>query len=100
MSAANYTFSAVAGTLTINGGDAQTIIFPQPPTLAPGQSYHLAAYTSSGLPVTYAVTGAGSLSGNYVIAGSAPGTITVTASQPGNVSYAAATSVVRSFNVQ
>ena len=100
MSAANYIFSAAAGALTITGGDAQTIVFPQPPTLTTGQSYHLAAFTTSGLPVTYAVSGAGSLNGNYVVAGGSPGTITVTASQPGNASYAAATSVVRSFNVQ
>jgi hypothetical protein len=100
MSATNYIFSPVAGTLTITGGDAQTIVFPQPPTLALGQSYHLAAFTTSGLPVTYTVSGAGSLNGNYVVAGGSPGTITVTASQPGNASYAAATSVVRSFNVQ
>jgi hypothetical protein len=100
MTAANYIFTPAAGTLTITGGDAQTIVFPQPPTLTTGQSYHLAAFTTSGLPVTYTVSGAGSLNGNYVVAGGSPGTITVTASQPGNASYAAATSVVRSFNVQ
>jgi hypothetical protein len=58
----------------------------------------LGATASSGLPVSYTVTGPATVSGaTLTVTGS--GTVTVTASQAGNSNYAAATSVQRTFTV-
>ena len=60
--------------------------------------FPLNASASSGLPLSFAVSGAAVLSGNIItLTGS--GNITVTASQPGNNSYAAAANVSQSFAV-
>lgn len=58
----------------------------------------LAATATSGLPVSYSVTGPGSISGNTLFIEGA-GTITVTASQVGNASFAPAPSSSQSFGV-
>ncbi len=78
---------------------AQTISFP---ALA-GKTYgaapiHLAATASSGLPVSYSVTGPAKLSGATLTLTGA-GEVSVTATQPGNASYLAAPLVARSFAV-
>jgi hypothetical protein len=58
----------------------------------------LMATASSGLPVSYTVTGPAMISGpTLTITGA--GTVTVTASQPGNASFAPATPVSQSFTV-
>jgi hypothetical protein len=61
-------------------------------------SFSLAATASSGLPVSFSVSGAAALSGNIVtLIGS--GNVSVTASQPGNSTYAPAANVTQSFFV-
>lgn len=99
LAAQNYTFVAGTGNLTVTGGAAQTIFFVRPPDISVNQMTHLAAFTTSGLPVSYSVSGPATLTGNYVRATGA-GTITVTATQSGNATYNAATNVVRSFSAQ
>jgi len=98
LGATNYTFTPVNGTLTI-GKAAQTITFGTLPNVPYGTApITLGATASSGLPVSYTVTGPASLSGSRLtITGLGP--ITVTASQTGNTDYAGATSVSRSFTV-
>jgi len=97
--AANYRFLYVSGTLTISGGVSQTIIFNALPNVTYGVSpITLTATASSGLPVSYTVTGPATLSGSTLtITGT--GTVTVTASQAGNSNYAPATPVSQSFTV-
>ena len=99
LTASNYTFNFVNGTLTINGGATQTITFGALPNLTYGAApITLAATASSGLPVSYTVTGPATLTGS-TLAITGAGTVTVTANQAGNANYAAATSVARSFTV-
>jgi len=95
----NYSFSYVAGTLTI-GLTPQTITFAQPAdqTLG-GTPLTLNATASSGLPVSYQyVSGPAVLSGN-VLSFSGTGPVTVRATQAGNGTFDAATAVERTFNV-
>jgi hypothetical protein len=56
------------------------------------------ATVSSGLPVTYTVTGPAAVSGSTLTVTGA-GTVNVTANQVGNGTYTAATSVSQSFTV-
>jgi hypothetical protein len=86
--------------MTVNGGAAQTIVFdPLPDLPVRGASYRLTAFSTSGLPVSYSVTGPASISGTQLTV-TGTGTVTVTASQAGNGSYTAATSVQQSFTAQ
>jgi sugar lactone lactonase YvrE len=74
--------------------DAQTIEFERPASpLTYGDSpITLTATASSGLPVTFSVTGPATIDGNKMkITGA--GTVTVTATQPGGGNYAAAPAV-------
>ena len=98
LSAANYTFNFVYGTLTIAEA-AQTITFGVLPNVPYGTApITLTATASSGLAVSYSVTGPATVSGSKLtITGVGP--VTVTASQAGNADYGAATSVSQSFNV-
>ena len=99
LAAANYTFNYLNGTLTILGGVSQTITFNSIPNVIYGGSpIPLTATASSGLPVTYAVTGPATASGSTLTIIGA-GQVTATASQAGNSNYAAATPVLRSFTV-
>ena len=99
LAAANYSFTFVGGTLTISGGVAQTITFSALPNLTYGASpITLTAAASSGLVVTYTVTGPATVSGaTLTITGA--GTVKVTALQAGNSDYAAATPASQSFIV-
>jgi sugar lactone lactonase YvrE len=87
---------------TINVGQAsQTITFTGLPTTATYGSagpYTLNATASSGLTVSYSVTGPASISGN-TLAITGAGTVIVTASQAGNTNYAAATPVSQTIIV-
>jgi sugar lactone lactonase YvrE len=91
--------------LTGNGAPAgpapQTISFPPPPrpvTYGTG-AVALAATASSGLGVTYNVTGPGVLSGNTV-GFTGAGTVKIVASQAGNgTTYAAASSIEQDIQV-
>lgn len=99
LTAANYTFAFVNGTLTIAGQSAQSITFGRLPPLSTGMSMTLTARATSGLPVSYSVSGPATLSGNRLTV-TGPGPVTVTASQAGNSSYSAATPVQQSFTAQ
>ena len=61
-------------------------------TYSPGLTETLAATASSGLPVSFTVSGPATLSGSTLTV-TGPGTVTVTATQAGNADYAASTSV-------
>jgi sugar lactone lactonase YvrE len=98
LTAANYTITMVAGNLSVTGSVPQTIIFPALPNFTHGTTVTLTGQSTSGLPVTYTVTG-GSVNGSVLTIGAA-GTVTVTATQYGNSTYAAASSVTRSFTAQ
>jgi YVTN family beta-propeller protein len=113
--AGNYTVSQAS-----YGGDAtyasSTVIFSPPGQFTVAQtaqtiafapladaSYGIPAFpvyalASSGLPVSYAASGACSVSGNSVqVAGT--GSCMITASQNGDSNYSPATSVARTFNI-
>ena len=80
---------------------SQTITFtglPATATYGSAGPYTLNATASSGLPVTYAVTGPAILSGSTLTITGA-GTVTVTASQAGNTNYAPATPVSQTIVV-
>ena len=62
-------------------------------------AFNLNATASSGLSVSYHITGPASLNGNSVTLTGETGTVTVTASQPGNSEYCAANDITHSFNV-
>lgn len=90
LAAANYSFTFVSGTLTISGGVAQTITFSPLANLTYGVGpIPLTAAASSGLAVTYTVTGPATVSGSTLTITGA-GTVKVTAVQAGNIDYAAA----------
>jgi hypothetical protein len=100
LAAANYTFTFVPGTLTVTGGAAQTITFPNPGTQINGVApITLTASSTSGLAITYAVTsGPATVSGSTLtITGT--GSVTVQATQAGNGAYAAAPPVSVTFAV-
>jgi hypothetical protein len=99
LTAVNYTFAGSSGTLTVNGGAAQSILFFKLPNLSHGSTYALSARTTSGLPVSYSVTGPGTISGSKLTV-TGTGVVTVTAAQNGNSTFAVATSVPQSFTAQ
>jgi len=82
---------------------AQTITFPSSGTLPTSVVYGnapiaLNATASSGLPVTFTVTGAGHLAGSTAVVDSV-GTITITANQAGNAAYLPAPAVTVEIQV-
>jgi hypothetical protein len=100
LNAANYSISLVGGTLVVTGSAPQTIFFPPLPNFTHGTSVTLTGVSTSGVPLTYAVTaGSATVSGSLLTI-TAAGTVTVLASQAGNGNYAAATPVTRSFTAQ
>jgi hypothetical protein len=101
LSATNYSLTFVNGTFTVDTRLEQTITFtPSLSTVDYGVSpIALTATASSGLAVTYTVTGPATVS-NSTLTITGLGTVTVTASQPGNSSYVPAQSVTQSFVVQ
>jgi MBG domain (YGX type) len=109
--AANYTFSLFnQGTLTITLR-AQTINFSPLNRAVYGDILSLLSVSSSGLPITYALSGPAYFQGgaSTVTADSgvllndlftsAAGTLTVTATQPGNNQYAAAPPVAQTIQI-
>jgi hypothetical protein len=101
LSATNYSLTFVNGTFTVDTRSEQTITFT--PTLSSSMDYGvspitLTATASSGLAVTYAVTGPATVSGSTLTI-TGLGTVTVTASQAGNATYVPAQSVTQSFVV-
>jgi hypothetical protein len=98
--ATNYTTASASVLLTVNQAP-QTILFSGLPTAATygaAGPYTLGATASSGLPITYTVSGPGSVRGSMLTVNGA-GTVAVTASQPGNAGYAAAAPVTLSISV-
>lgn len=99
LTAANYTFNLVGGTLTIVTSTAQTITFATASSTNYGAlPVTLNAVSSSGLGVSYSVAGPAVLSGNLLTFTGA-GTVTVTASQAGNDIYGPASPVTQSITV-
>jgi hypothetical protein len=98
---ASYAAAApVSQTITISAA-SQTISFtglPSSATYGSAGPYSLSASASSGLPVSYAVTGPATISGSTLTISGA-GTVVVTASQPGNTSYAAAAPVSQTITI-
>jgi fibronectin type 3 domain-containing protein len=77
----------------------QSITFnPLPGAVYGAMPFTLPATASSGLPVSFAVSGPATISGSTLTITGA-GMVTVTASQAGNAYYAAAASVSQSFTV-
>lgn len=87
---------AVSGVFLVNvASAAQSISFaaPQSPvTYMPGATVQLTASASSGLPVTYQVTGPATVTGS-TLTYTGSGSVVVTALQAGNANYSAATAV-------
>ncbi len=99
LSASNYSFTLVPGTLTVTGGFPQTIVhLPIPNVPIAVGKLTLTAHSSSGIPVAYTVNGPATIQGE-VLTLTGTGLVTVTATQPGNTTFAPATPVVRSFTV-
>jgi sugar lactone lactonase YvrE len=103
LTATNYTITQVNGVLTVTGTAPQIIFFTPLPNFANGSTVTLTGFSSSGLPITYSIPAASSalasINGNTLTVTGA-GAITVVANQAGNVSYAAASSVSRTFTAQ
>jgi hypothetical protein len=102
LTTSNYTLAFVNGTFTIDARLAQTITFTQTfSTVTYGASpITLSASASSGLAITWVVTGPATVS-NSILTITGAGTVTVTATQPGDVTYAPApNSATQSFDVQ
>ena len=92
------TYSALSQSLVLNGDVAQVILFRglSNRSLATAPVLSLAARATSGLPVSYSVTGPATLSG-AILTLTGTGTVTVTATQAGNSNFGAAAPVTRSF---
>jgi hypothetical protein len=100
LSAANYGFRFVAGTLTVTT-TTQTISFtaPSSPVTYGVAPITLSATASSGLAVSFSVlSGPGTVSGSTLTITGA-GTVVVAANQAGNADYAAAAQVTQSVVV-
>ncbi|MEI6714667.1 MAG: MBG domain-containing protein [Verrucomicrobiota bacterium] len=79
---------------------SQTITFtPLANRLTTADPFTISATASSGLPVSFSVSGPATLNGNTLTLSGIAGTVKVTASQSGNSIFAAATSIQRSFTV-
>jgi uncharacterized repeat protein (TIGR03803 family) len=97
-----YGFGGVFRLAVNQGATAQTITFPAiPDQSSTATSYTLNATATSGLPVSYLVSGPATLGGtsNNVLTFTGSGTVTVTAGQAGNSTFAPATSVTRTFAI-
>ncbi len=93
-----YAAASAAKSITV-AKSAQTIIFPAIPNQAVGATVQLQATASSGLPVTYSVSGPATLTGSTVkVTGT--GTVNISARQLGNGDYNAATPVSQRFTAQ
>jgi gliding motility-associated-like protein len=98
LSAANYTFQLVNGNLVVNK-TSQTITVPAITTKPYGTpAFGLAGTSTSGLPVTYNVTGPATVN-DSILTITGAGSITITATQTGDGNYNAATPVIIAFSV-
>jgi hypothetical protein len=99
LSATNYAFTLVGGTLTVTGGAAaQTITFGTLGNVTYGVApITLMATASSGLAVSYAVTSGPATVSGTTLRVTGAGSVTVTATQTGNSSYLPAVPVAQTF---
>jgi len=78
----------------------QIISFPAIPNkLTTDAPFTINATASSGLNISYTISGPATLSGNTVTLNGTTGTVSITASQAGNSQYNAAPNVIRTFSV-
>jgi len=85
--------------VTVSGDKVQYILFIVLPFVPQAESsLTLTAHSTSGLPISYTVTGPASLLGSTLTL-TGPGLVKVTASQGGNSTFAPATPVSQSFTV-
>ena len=102
LSAMNYSFAFVPGTLTVLGNAPEHIVFHPIPNvpLASGKLTLTAYSTSGGLgqPIVYTVSGPATVSGSRLTL-KGTGQVTVTASQAGNTTFAPATPASQAFTV-
>ena len=83
-----------------NTGPAQTIAFAAiNDRTVLDSDFALSATASSGLPVSFSVSGPASLNGNIVSLNGNTGTVTITANQAGNADFDPAPSISQSFTV-
>jgi hypothetical protein len=95
----NYTIVKTDGELTIDKAD-QSITLEEINDMQPTDNpFNVVASASSGLEVTYEVSGPATILGSTITLDGTNGTVTVTASQLGNVNYNAAASISVSFQV-
>jgi hypothetical protein len=100
LSAANYSFLYVTGTLTIQPASQTLTVATNPPTSAPYSSSFTVAATggASGNAVTFTSSGACSNVGATYTMTSGTGTCSVIANQTGNSNYAPAPQITMSVN--
>lgn len=83
----NYAFDLVNGVLTIEKANQQITVDPIEDKLISDAPFTVAAATTSGLVLSYAVTGPAAIAGNEITLDGIEGTVTVTVSQAGNINY-------------
>ncbi len=86
-SAVNYSLSLNDGTLTINKADQTISITAIPDKARTSPPFDVSATVSSGLPLTYQVSGPATISGTTITLTGTTGTVTVTVSQAGTGNY-------------
>ncbi|NIG54508.1 MBG domain-containing protein [Chitinophaga sp. Cy-1792] len=98
LQAANYNFNLVHGTLTISQSNQGINFAPLNNRTYGDPALVLTTPTSSGLPVSYSVSGPATVNGNTITL-TGTGTVTVTATQEGDRNWLAATPRQQSFTV-
>ena len=100
LASVNYALTPQNGVLTITGGVAQTISFSALPDVTYGVSaITLGASSSSGLAVSYTVSGPATILGSRLVVNGV-GAVSVTAAQGGDENFGAATPVTQIFTVK
>lgn len=97
-SASNYAFTFVNGTLTVVKTDQTVSIDPIGDKLTTDAPFDVVASASSGLELSFEVTGPASLTGTTVTLDGTPGTVTITVTQAGSDNHNTASASI-SFEV-
>ncbi|MFY0625302.1 MAG: fibronectin type III domain-containing protein [Reichenbachiella sp.] len=95
----NYVIVKTDGELTINKADQSISLEEINDKQSTDNPFDVVASASSGLEVTYIVSGPATISGSTITLDGTNGTVIVTVSQTGNVNYNAAESMSVSFEV-
>ncbi|MBK6266948.1 T9SS type A sorting domain-containing protein [Marivirga sp. S37H4] len=90
-SAVNYVLTLVDGDLTISKADQAIAIEAIADKNIDDASFNVVATTTSGLALTYDVSGPATIAGTTITLGGTDGTVTVTVSQAGNINFNEAT---------